>query len=154
MCVLGATALTLAAIELDGLAPPANVALVGTALGALALVGAAVADRRWWHLGGMGIGIAAAGLAVVTTAWAARPGGDSVTLPWALIPAGAVMGWVGPFGAGIGVATSVVVFVGVSVILRPRHEGWHRGTGVAVASAIGSAAALVSAFLAGSPIGR
>ncbi|MGH3184321.1 MAG: prepilin peptidase, partial [Streptosporangiaceae bacterium] len=94
MCVLGATALALAAIELDGLAPPATVSLVGTGLGAVALAAAAVADRRWWHLGGMGIGIAVAGLAVVTSGWATRPRIDSVTLPWALVPAGAVMGWV------------------------------------------------------------
>jgi prepilin signal peptidase PulO-like enzyme (type II secretory pathway) len=154
MCVLGATTLALAAIELDGLAPPATVSLVGTGLGAVALAGAAVADRRWWHLGGMGIGIAVTGLVVVTTAWATRRRDDGVTLPWALMPAGAVMGWVGPLGAGIGVATSAVVLVGVSAIVRRRHESWHRGTGVAVASAIGGAAAFLGAFLAGNPIGR
>jgi leader peptidase (prepilin peptidase)/N-methyltransferase len=154
MCLLGATALALAAIELDGLAPPASVSLVGTGLGALALGAAAVADRRWWHLGAMAFGIAAACAAVAITSWVGRARNDGVTVPWALIPGGAVMGWVGALGAAVGVATAAVVFVGVAVLFRPRRELARPGTGVAVASAIGSAAALVSAFLAGSPIGR
>ncbi len=154
MCLLGATALALAAIELDGLAPPASVSLVGTSLGALALSAAAVADRRWWHLGGMAIGIAAAGGAVAITSWVGRARNDGEAAPWALVPGGAVMGWVGPLGAAVGVATAAVVFVVVSVLFRPRGDAPRPGTGVAVASAIASAAALVSAFLAGSPIGR
>src|SRR5580698_4976589 len=60
MCALVAAILALAAAELDGLAPPAAVALIGTAVGAALLGAAAIADRRWWHLGGMLIGSAAA----------------------------------------------------------------------------------------------
>jgi leader peptidase (prepilin peptidase)/N-methyltransferase len=153
VCVLGATALALAAVELDGLAPPASVALVGTALGAALLAAAAVADRRWWHLGGMGIGIALALCVVAAGARAARRPGDTSNPLWALVPAGAVMGWVGAAGAAVGVATSAVVLVGASVFVRTRHGQKRQVPGLALAAAVGSAAALVGAFVAGSSIG-
>jgi leader peptidase (prepilin peptidase)/N-methyltransferase len=155
MCLLGATSLTLAATELDGMPPPATVSLLGTGLGALSLAGAAVADRRWWHLGGMLMGIALA-CALISAFRARRGRVDGVTTPWALIPAGAAMGWVGPVGAAVGVATAAVVFVGLSALraARPQREPSHQRTAVAVAAAAGSAAAVVSAFLAGSSIGR
>ncbi len=68
MCVLAATALALAAVELDGMHPPAAVALVGGGLGLALLVAAAVADRRWWHLGGALIGTAVA--VIIVAVWA------------------------------------------------------------------------------------
>jgi len=156
MCVLGATLLALATIEIDGLAPPVSVGLVGAGVGAVLLSAAAVADRRWWHLGGMAIGIAAAGCVVVAgTAIVTRRRATSTGL-WAVVPAGAVMGWVGGFGAGVGVSVSAVCLVGLSVLLRARqhHGDARRFGGVALAVALGSAAAVISAFAAGSPVGR
>ncbi|MGA2521468.1 MAG: prepilin peptidase, partial [Acidimicrobiales bacterium] len=58
MCILAATALALAAVELDGMHPPGAVALVGGGIGLALLAAAAVADSRWWHLGGALIGTA------------------------------------------------------------------------------------------------
>jgi len=157
MCVLGATVLALAAIELDGMAPPASVSLVGTALGAVLLSAAALADRRWWHLGGLWTGIAVAAGVVAAGTLAARRRGVTLTPLWALIPAGAVMGWVGGVGLAVGVATSAVSLVGASVFLRTRmstRQGQpQKVSGLALAAAVGSAAALVGAFVAGSSIG-
>jgi leader peptidase (prepilin peptidase)/N-methyltransferase len=154
MCALGATALALAAIELDGMVPPASLALIGTGVGAALLLAASIADRRWWHLGGMLIGIAVAGCAAVIAVRRSRRHGSDATM-WALVPAGAVAGWVGAPGTVVGVATFVVTVVPVAMLIRgrarhgdPEHDG-----GVAVAAAVGAAAALIGAFVAGSPIG-
>lgn len=154
MCVLGATALTLAAIDLDGLPPPATVSLVGTGGGALLLSAAAIADRRWWHLGGMLIGIALSLGALMAVRWEARRHGAAPAL-WALVPAGAVLGWTGPLGAVVGVITSVVVGMGLWVFARPLpgHEGPWRVPPVALSVALGSTAAVIAAFAAGSSIG-
>jgi leader peptidase (prepilin peptidase)/N-methyltransferase len=154
MCVLAATALALAAVELDGLVPPAPVALIGTGIGAALLCAAAVADRRWWHLGGMLIGIGVAGSALVAATRIARQRRGSVLL-WALLPAGAVMGWVGPVGSAVGVASFAVALVGLSVLLRARQLrlGVKRAGVVAVAAGLGSVAALIGAFVAGNSIG-
>ncbi len=160
MCILGATSLTLAAIEIDGIAPPASASLVGSALGAVLLSAAAVVDRRWWHLGGMWIGIAIAGCVVAGgTAIGSRRGARFSGLwagRWAVIPAGAVLGWVGALGAGVGVSTSALCLVGLSALLRARPQlgDSRRFGGVALAVAVGSAAAVIGAFVAGSPIGR
>jgi leader peptidase (prepilin peptidase)/N-methyltransferase len=154
MCVLAATALTLAAIDLDGMAPPLSVACIGTGVGGTLLLAAAIADRRWWHLGGMLIGIAAAGCAATIAGRRSRRGGADIA-PWALLPAGAVVGWVGAPGTVVGVASFVVTVVPLAILVRgrprrgdPSHEG-----GIAVAAAISVAAALIGAFVAGSPIG-
>ncbi len=154
MCVLVATSVALATVELDGLAPPAAVSLVGTAVGAVLLGAAAVADRRWWHLGGMLIGVAVAGCAVPVGTWAAKRFGTPFTF-WALVPAGAVMGWVGGIGAAVGVSTSAVALVLVSAFsrARPRPEPGHTVLGVAVVAAAGAAAALIGAFVTGTSIG-
>jgi leader peptidase (prepilin peptidase)/N-methyltransferase len=154
MCALSATALTLAAVELDGLLPPASVALIGTGIGAALLCGAAVADRRWWHLGGTLIGVAVATTALVTGAWIAKRHGARASL-WPLLPAGAVMGWVGPLGAAVGVAALAVVLAGEAVFLakQPTKGAASRRSGVAVAAAVGVGAALIAAFVAGSSIG-
>ncbi len=154
MCALGATALALAAVELDGLAPPAAVSLIGTGIGAALLAAAAVADRRWWHLGGMLLGIGVAGCALIAGAWQARRRHTRMSL-WALLPAGAVMGWAGPVGSGVGVATFVVSLVAVSAISRRRPVGGdtRRTATVAVVAGLGAGAALVGAFVAGSSIG-
>jgi hypothetical protein len=154
MCVLGATILALAVIELDGLPPSRAVSLIGAGLGVSLLAAAAVADRRWWHLGGMLIGVGVAFCAV--TAWrAARRGHQVSSPPWALIPAGAVMGWVGPLGAVVGVVTSAVVLAGQLVLFRVRapRDGSSSATGTAVAAAAGSLAAVIGALVGGYSIG-
>jgi leader peptidase (prepilin peptidase) / N-methyltransferase len=155
MCVLGATSLALAAIELDGLSAPATVSVVGTAAGAALLSAAAVADRRWWHLGGMLIGIAVATGVAALWSSSSRRHRRVATSPWVLLPAGAVMGWVGPLGAAVGVAASVVVLLGLAVLRRGdrRAEGATTRPGIAFVVALGSAAAVLSAFAAGSSIG-
>jgi len=155
MCVLAATALALTATELDGQPPPASVSLVGTALGAILLGAAALADRRWWHLGGMAIGIVVAGCVVAPEALATRRRGVGSAPLWALLPAGAVMGWVGALGAAVGVATFAAVLVATAVFRRT-HARQGRGnayTAVALAAAIGTTAAFVGAFVTGSSIG-
>ena len=155
MCVLAATALALAATEVDGQPPPASVALIGTALGAILLAAAAVADRRWWHLGGMAIGIAVAGCVVASGALTTRRRRVPSTAWWAVLPAGAVMGWVGALGAAVGVSTCAAVLVGVAVFFRTGSRiGSTRGfTAIALAAAIGSTAGFVGAFVAGTSIG-
>jgi len=151
-CALGATALASMAIELDGTPPPAAVAVVGTALGDLLLGVAGVADRRWWHLAGVLIGTAVAA-AVVAGAALARRGRDRA-LPWAVLPVGALLGWVGGIGTAVGVAvTAVAVAVLISSGSPTRRAQRHRA-GVAVASAVGSVAAVIAAVAAGCPIGR
>ncbi|HEY5024319.1 MAG TPA: prepilin peptidase [Acidimicrobiales bacterium] len=159
MCVLGATALALAAVEIDGLDPPPRVSLIGTGIGVALLCGAAVADRRWWHLGGMLIGIGAVGCVLVAGAGAARRR-HAVGSLWTLLPAGAVMGWVGPLGAVVGVATFAALVVGLSAFARPGRIGGDRSDGaskrpsaVSVAAAAGAGAALIGAFVAGASIG-
>ncbi len=154
MCALGATTLALATIELDGLPPPAAVSLIGTGVGAALLGAAAVADRRWWHLGGMLIGIAVAAVAVWAGTQVSAGRGPKIGL-WGLIPYGAVLGWVGAVGAAVGVATSAVGFVGLSVFLtmRTRQRGTSRIIPVALAAALGSGAAVIGAFAAGKMIG-
>ena len=154
MCVLGATALASAAIELDGLAPPPSVSLIGTGLGALLLSAAAVADRRWWHLGGMLIGLAVTGSAAVLASRATKRRPSPVGL-WPLTAAGAAMGWVGPVGTVVGVSTFAVVVVGRWLVIRqrPRHDRSERDRGVAVAAGLAAAAALIGAFVAGGSIG-
>lgn len=156
MCALGATTLALAVIDLDGLPAPAAVSLIGTGLGASLLAAAAVADRRWWHLVGMLIGIASASSAVAAW-WAAKRGHHDSALPWALIPAGAVMGWVGPFGAALGVATTVSGVIGLRILSEARRRGGNAdartGAGIAVAAGVGSIAAVIAAVLNGSATG-
>jgi leader peptidase (prepilin peptidase)/N-methyltransferase len=154
MCALSATALSMAVIELDGLVPPASTSLIGTGVGAILLASAAVADRRWWHLGGMLVGIVAA--LVLTLAWPAVTRRRAATgRPWAVVPAGAVLGWVGPRGAAVGVAAFVVIALGLAALARKERTGAlaTRGESVAVAAALGVGAALVGAFVTGAAIG-
>jgi leader peptidase (prepilin peptidase)/N-methyltransferase len=154
MCALAATALALAVIELDGLPSPAAVSLIGTGLGTALLSAAAIADRRWWHLGGMLIGVAVAS-AVVAVGWGAQRSHPHRTVPWALLPGGAVMGWAGAVGASAGVVTSVLVVAGLAALYHkhPHMAGARAGYGIAVAVALGGAAALIGALVGGSPVG-
>ncbi len=152
MCALAATILALAAIELDGLPAPASVSLIGTGVGVVLLGAAAVADRRWWHLGGMLIGAAVAAGALGAGALATRRHGTRSSL-WGLLPAGAAMGWVGAPGAPVGVATALVVLVGLAVLSRSRRLPGRSPRLAAVAVALGAVAAVIGAFVAGGSIG-
>jgi len=164
MCVLGATILTQAFVELDGMTPPAGVSLVGTGLGTALLAAAAVADSRWWRLGGtlIGIGVAAGALVV----WRARPGGrvrpGDPHRPWSVLPAGAVRGWVGPLGPAVGGPATAVVLVVLELSRRTRSAGARsgpegsqgsHGAGLFVAAAVGAVAAVIAALVSGSSIG-
>jgi len=154
MCVLGASALALAVIELDGLPPPGAVSLIGGGIGAVALGAAAIADRHWWHLGDMLIGIGVATFVGGTLGWVARRRGTSMS-PWALIPAGAMTGWVGGQGAVIGAAVTFIALVGSLTFLRaPRGPGGALPRfAVAGAGLLGAGAAVLGGFLAGRSIG-
>ena len=102
LCALLATILVLAVVEVDRKGPPAIVAYIGTVLGVALIIAAAILDRRWWRLGGTLIGLAVASAAC---ALAARTKGGAPRLsgaPVALLPAGALVGWLGLVGAGIG----------------------------------------------------
>lgn len=155
MCALAATTLALAAIELDGLRAPASVSLIGTGLGAALLGGAAVADGRSSRLVGMLIGIGVALFVVVAGSWVARRRGFRLASLWALVPAGAVMGWAGLLGAGVGLGTSAVVLVGLSALVAMlAHRGRApRSASVAVVAAAGSALSVIAAFVSGSSLG-
>jgi hypothetical protein len=156
-CVVAATLIALVAIEGDGLAPPASVAVVGTALGGALLIGAAVADRRWSHVVGVVVGLAVAGTAVaVIRRRRPRPVEPS---PWAaaavLLPAGAAFGWLGPVYAGAGLATTAVVLVAIALARparQPKAGGPVRGV-VGVALAAGVVVATVIAVALGAGVG-
>ena len=152
MCALAATILALAGTELDGLPAPAAVSLIGTGVGVGLLGAAAVADRRWWHLGGMVIGAAVAAGALGAAALSTRRHGTRSSL-WGLLPAGAAMGWVGAPGAPIGVITTLVVLVVSAVLFRMRPPARRPRRAVAVAAGLGAVAAVVGAFVAGGSIG-
>ena len=169
VCVLGATALAMVAVELDGTTPPASVAVVGTAIGAVLLAAAGVADRQWWRVGGVLIGVVVgAGAAVVVRGAPRAP--DAVAAPqtparpWsAILPVGALLGWLGPLGAGVGAG---VVVLGAAVVIRSARTGRAtpardgpartgvRGAGPAVVAAAGAAAGIIAVLAAGSPLGR
>lgn len=118
LCILAATLTTCLAVELDGQVPGWRVPAIGTVLGLAGLAGAAVAERHWAHLGGAFAGTTlAASAAPVLDRWmtALEPGADRPhrgkggadgkrggQRSWALLPAGAVLGWAGPAGAAAG----------------------------------------------------
>lgn len=116
LCALAATLAASLAIELDEQSSGWRVAAIGTLLGMAGLAGAAIAERHWAHLGGAAAGAALAGAAApVLERWLAglaqdrdRRGAIDVVREdwrpgsWALLPAGAVLGWTGPVGAAAG----------------------------------------------------
>jgi leader peptidase (prepilin peptidase)/N-methyltransferase len=122
-CALAATLVALVAIERDGLAPPVSVAGIGTAVAAVLLVAAGVADRRWAHVVGLALGVV---VSAAVVAVARRQGGHQPSSPpWTaaapvLLPVGAALGWLGPVYVGEGLATAVIVVLGVRS--RPRAK--------------------------------
>lgn len=145
LCLLAATLIAQAVIELDGLAVPAPVAFVGTGLGAAALLVTGVATGAGGRLLGAGVGVAAGGLAsmVATAAGRDRSGADRWVggLP-ALLALGAWVGWLGAIPAGAGAAVGVALVSGVWRTGRPR-------AGIATAAAAAAAAALAVAAAGG-----
>jgi leader peptidase (prepilin peptidase)/N-methyltransferase len=167
MCVLGATLLVQVIVVLDGEPPSAAITAWGTVIGVVLLGAAAVADARWWHLGGMLIG-AGAGFAVVAAVASQSPVARATRrgraapmpigpdpLPWALVPAAAVLGWLGADGTVVGAPVTVVVaFAVAALVRRTRRRGRPVGAvALTVAAAVGSVAAVIGAVIAGGPIG-
>jgi len=167
MCALAATMLVLFADALDGVPPPAAVALVGTAIGGGLLAVAAALHGRWWHLGGVLIGVGAACVIVAVAAReapvarAARRGRagpvplEPHPLPWALVPAGAAIGSTGATGVVVGVAAVVVVAFAVAALVRTtgRSASQVGALAVSVAALAGSGAAVMGALVAGGVVG-
>jgi leader peptidase (prepilin peptidase)/N-methyltransferase len=104
LCVLAATLAASAAIELDGERPPLSVASWGTGIGVLGLLGVTASDGHWAKFGSAIGGVAVAGaLGVLLSRTAATAGSPSVAHgSWALLPAGAALGWSGPVGTAVG----------------------------------------------------
>ena len=154
VCVLAATMLALTVVDLDGSPPAVSVAVVGTLCGAVLLAVAAIADHRWWRLGGMAIGLAAV-LAVVVlanTTSRLRPG--TAAPVWGLLPGGALFGWLGPVGAGVGAAVTVAALVAEHAMRSSAHLGSTKRTfGVGGAVLVAGIAAAVSSWLAGNSPG-
>jgi hypothetical protein len=129
--------------------------VVGTALALTLLVAAGVADRRWAHVIGAGVAVAVAAALVaasrrVPTAENTKAAQNSGTSWMAsapvLLPAGAVLGWLGPAAVGEGLAAAVVVLLVARTVARGRSSGSANGgprfvclavaAGVVVATAV------------------
>lgn len=149
MCVLGATSLSLAAVELDGEVPPPELAWVGTGLGVALLAVAAGADHRWWHLVAALVAVAVAAGAALGAGRARATRGAAARV-WALVPAAAVVGWTGWWGAAAGVP---VAALGAVIVPWWRARTRRRRGGLALASALGAAAAVVAAVAGGGSVG-
>ncbi|MGH9018201.1 MAG: prepilin peptidase, partial [Acidimicrobiales bacterium] len=158
-CALAATFIALVGIEGDGMALPARVAVVGTAVAVALLVAAGAADRRWSHVIGLALGTAVAGtVAVAIGPERPRRGSGSASragVEWgagaALLPAGAALGWLGPWAGAEGLGTAVVVAL---VAGRSRGRGSSETDGrprrrVALALALGVVVATVVARATG-----
>ncbi len=164
MCLLAATMVGAAAIELDGLAVGAAEPVVGTLLGAAALAAAAVADRQWGRLVGAGVGLVVAALLAATAARrASAVTGTSPADPplaaadldaWALLPAAVLIGWAGPVGAAVGAGLLCVLVPATRWPRAASDAARPRPVGVAVAAALAAGAAVVCGLLAGAPLGR
>jgi leader peptidase (prepilin peptidase)/N-methyltransferase len=123
-CLLTATVIAIVAIELDRAVAPPGIAFVGTALAVVALTGAASIGDSWWRLVGAVAGsIAGASTIALLAPVTPRPrglrpvaGGAS-----AIVPAGAWLGWLGPWPAIAGVLTGAALLV-VRGALRRSHE--------------------------------
>jgi hypothetical protein len=156
-CVLAATLVPLVAIEHDGLAAPLSVAVVGTVLAAGLLEAAGVADRRWTHVVGVGVGVAVAGAVLAVIRW--RRANEDDPSPWwasapILLPVGVALGWLGPVYAGEGLGTAVVVLL-VAHGTRHGHPDSDRPRSVmGLALAAGAVVATVIAVSVGAGVGR
>jgi leader peptidase (prepilin peptidase) / N-methyltransferase len=133
-CVVAATLIALVAIERDGLVSPLAVGVAGSAIALTLLVAAGVADRRWAHVIGAVVGVAVAAALVGASR---RFLTDENTAAWwiagapVLLPAGAVLGWLGPAYVGEGLGTAVVVLVAARTISHgPRSGAAAGGPGV------------------------
>lgn len=165
LCALAATLGVSAVIELDGQVPPRSVNLAGVALGLVGLAAAAGAEDHWARLLGAMIGTVVAGaLSPATARWAGRTRRSGEAW-WALVPAGAVLGWSGPVGAATGtlvLGVAALVLPGRRLI-PPADDGGPDDrasttssatrAGPAVAAAVGAAVAVVAALVAGSSLG-
>jgi len=154
LCVLAATVLVLALIELDGLPPEPGVAQVGTVAGVALLTAAALADQRWWRLIGMSIGtFAAVGILALVARTRTRTTAMA-RAPWGLLPAGPLFGWLGPIGSLVGVALTVAVLLAERKMRHSSRFGIREGApGASVAVGAAAVAAVISAWAGGSSVG-
>lgn len=159
LCALAATLAATAAIELDGERPPLSLACWGSAIGVLALLGAAASTGHWARFAGSAVGVVvAAALGVLLHRRAGAAGGASVAAgAWALLPAGAVLGWSGPVGAAVGSGVLAVLLLlalraGRTVDVAPGRHTVTRTIGPAVAAAVAAVLGVVAAIAAGASL--
>lgn len=138
LCAAAGTVFASAAVELDGLPAPPSVAVVGTVLTLALLAGASAAERSWGHIAGAGAGVAVAlVVALVAARWAPPARRTRLRGPgWALLPAGAVLGWMGPVAAASGIGALGVLVLLLPAARRPAPDaqpGGIRAAGTAVA---------------------
>ncbi|MHB8680568.1 MAG: prepilin peptidase [Acidimicrobiales bacterium] len=158
LCLLVATVLAAAVIELDGLAPTRSLALWGSAAGGALLVVAGVLDRHWVALLGAGAGVALS-LAVLAAAGRAA---SRTEVAWVTVPTALALGWSGAAGAAAGAGALVVVLVAGNVRRRPRPSPEagpapppaSQPTRLAMASGVAVLVALAVAAATGVPVGR
>ncbi|MHB8439965.1 MAG: prepilin peptidase [Acidimicrobiales bacterium] len=152
LCVLVSTQMADLAIELDGMRSLAAPAWWGSAVGALFLVLAGVADRQWSRI----VDAAVAGAVVATMAVLVSRGQSRASARlWLVLPGALCWGWAGAEAvlvATVVVIVSLLVLPGVRGASRrvalPRRAGW------ATAVALSSVAALTTAGALGIPLGR
>lgn len=138
LCILAATLLAQVLIELDRWPIPPSVSFVGTAVGALALLGGALADGTPSRLVGAGVGVAAVGVVTLVVAGSVRrrAGQRSLSGLSALVPLGPWLGWLGPAPAAAGVVTGAAI----AVVTGRAHDQIPLG----LASAVGAGVALLA----------
>ena len=148
LCVLGATILALALFEVDGVRPVAAVAWIGTALGTALVIATAAGGHRWWRLGGALIGMGVGISIVALVARVERRSLGSDRSAWSLVPLGALVGWLGLVGSGVGVlATACALFATRRAARKSSNR--RRNAGLALAATIGSVVAVAGAWAAG-----
>jgi leader peptidase (prepilin peptidase) / N-methyltransferase len=149
LCVLAATILAGAVIEADGQEPPRSVAVVGTALGGLGLVAAALVDGHWAPVAAAAVGAGAGALVGAAADIRVRRGGRGPAVgasgPGALaafLPLGVWAGWLGAAPA-LGALLAVLVGSALGRVVRSDRTSWTRW-----AARAGGAAALVALVVA------
>lgn len=168
LCALGGTLGVSAVIELDNQEVPQAVSEIGAALGLAGLAGAAGVEHHWTRFAGAAVGaLLAALLSPVLRRWAQSVGRPSGERWWALVPAGAMIGWSGPVGAATGVGVLCLAVLALPGDRRPSQtaatgvsagDGRVRrrlpsAAGPVVAAAVAAAVAVIAALGAGSPLG-
>jgi leader peptidase (prepilin peptidase)/N-methyltransferase len=151
-CVLAATFLALAAIDLDRQPSPPGVSLVGAAV-ALALLAWPAAGTAGWHAFVLALVTGAGASAVAGGLWAVARGAEHGRArsgaPFALVPLGVLLGWLGQGRPGSGAAGAAVALAGAVVAGRSLHRRQGAGAGpwwLVLGLPVGCGAGAVAAF--------